>query len=530
MIGINCEKIAVGCGGFVLNKMANLSGARGAKVDHPLADPVELKRIISELPVDNAFKALDEVAGWLESLSAVQDFPVDRLYEALRQLEESAAPHLRRLSRDYLNSPRLSRTEETRLWSINYGFWTLLAANYERCLGAIGEKGRAAELLKTALPVLCVRLIGALGSVLKWEQFHYGPTPGDIWRRLGHVLLLAENAGVAGKAVSMGAATAFSSPVHEYQKVMIFQAASMDSLLPFEIELAERLIAHFLPYFVFTVEATHDSVYWVDLKGAQPPLRMARMPLQGEPTQRFFKPGSAHEGICALLTTLERGGELPAEVKLGEPYHARALIPVLRHLAAYLAPVPPQRRHDRYHVKHRMDVLNGLVNAFVAFSGEFGGRPAGLPVESWVVENVSRGGFGGRVSNIPADWLRVGALLAVQPEGGENWLLGVVRRYHRETESEGRVGIETLARNVTAIELKPCTASSYAAVAGLPALIIDDAPESGEVRVVLPPMTFDLRESLEYTQGGKRHLLMPVALQERTADFELARYRLKVSS
>jgi hypothetical protein len=38
-----------------------------------------------------------------------------------------------------------------------------------------------------------------------------------------------------------------TSPVQEYQKVMVFQAASLDSLLPVEIEMAERLIAHFLP-------------------------------------------------------------------------------------------------------------------------------------------------------------------------------------------------------------------------------------------------------------------------------------------
>lgn len=509
----------------MLNKMANLSGLLGQKVDHPLADPRELKKIISELPTDNAFKALDEVAGWLESLPAARDFPVDRLYEAVRHLEEAALPHLKRLSRDYLHSPRLSRTEEKRLWSICHGFWTLLVASYEYCQVRAGEKNRAAEQLKPSLPVLAARLIGALGALLKWEQFHYGPTPADIWRRLGQALLLAEEAGVAGKVVSMGTTAGLSSPAQEYQKVMVFQAASMDSLLPLEIELAERLIAHFLPHFVFTSEALHDSVYWIDLKHAQPPLRMARMPAQGAPTQRFFKPGPAHEAINALLSSLERGGDMPPEINLGGQYYTKTLIPVLRHLAAYLAPVPPQRRHDRHRVKHRMAVLSGLVNAFVVFSGEFGDRPAGLPVESWVVENVSRGGFGALVSKIPADWLRVGALLAVQPEGGENWLLGVVRRYHRETETDARVGIETLARQIVAVELKPRSASGYAAVAGIPALIIEEDSHAGEVRAVLPPATFDLRESLEYTQGGARHLLTPVAIQEQTADFELARYR-----
>ncbi len=302
----------------------------------------------------------------------------------------------------------------------------------------------------------------------------------------------------------------------------------MDSLLPLEIELAERLIEHFLPGFVFTDEPQHDSVYWVDLKLAQAPLRLARMPSRALPSQRYFKPGPAHEAIRNLLNTLERGGDIPADINLGGQYYPKTLIPVVRHLAVYLAPVPPQRKHDRHRVKHRMAVLNGLVNAYVAFSGEFGGKPAGLQMESWVAENVSRGGFGAVVSDMPADWLKVGALVAMQPEGGENWLLGIVRRYHRVTESNARAGIETLARQALAVEVKPRAASSYAALPGVPALIIEEGCAAGEVHIVLPPASFDLRETLEYGVQEKRYALTPVALLEQTTDFELARYRQAV--
>ncbi len=508
----------------MLNKVGNLGGIFANKELHPLADARELKRITSELPKDNAFKALDEIAGWLESLMAADALPIDRLFEAVRQLDEAAQPSLRRLARDYLHSVRLSRTEEKRLWSINYGFWTLLANGYERCLDSMADKVKA-DQMKSALPAICTRLIAALAATLKWEQFHYGPSSGAVWQRLGRALLAAEAAGVAAKAVPGGGSAGLSSAVQEYQKAMIFVAASMDSLLPLEIEIAEHLIAHYLGGFIFTDVALHDSVYWVDLTQAQPPLRLARMPELAKPSQRFLKPGPAHADIEALRDSLERGGDAPPDINLGAQYSPKMLIPVLRHLAAYLAPIPPQRKHDRHRVKHRMSVLNGLVNAFVAFSGEFGGRPAGLQMESWVVDNVSRGGFGALVSQIPADWLKVGALLAMQPEGGENWLLGVVRRYQRTSESEARVGIEALARQVVAIEVKAKTASSYAAVPGIPSLLIEEGCELGEIRLVLPAASFDLRESLEYGHQGKRYLLAPVALQEHNAEYELARYR-----
>jgi hypothetical protein len=231
----------------------------------------------------------------------------------------------------------------------------------------------------------------------------------------------------------------------------------------------------------------------------------------------------------AVLDTLERGGDMPPEINLGGQYPAKLLVSVLRHLTNYLSPIPPQRLHDRHRVTHRMSVLNGLVNAFVVFSEEFGGRPAGLPTETWLAENVSRGGFGALIDKVPEEWLRVGALLAMQPQGGDNWLLGVVRRYHRMSESDARVGIQALATKAIALELRGRNASSYMAAAGAsPALLLLDGNEPNEFRVILSPTTFDPRENLEYSRDGKRFQLTPVALIEQTADFELARYRQSV--
>jgi len=376
------------------------------------------------------------------------------------------------------------------------------------------------------LPSLCARLIAALGRVIKWEHFHYGPARDSRWQTLGRALMAAEEAGLASKAVALPARGGMTSALQEYQKAMIFQAASLDSLSPIAIELAEHVIAHFLLGFVFTVEVLIDSVYWVDLKLAQPPLRLARMPAHAEPTQRFLKPGAAHQAMRAVLETLERGGDMPPEINLGAQYPVKLLVAVFRHLTSYLAPIPPQRLHDRHRVTHRMFVLNGLANAVVVFSDEFDGRPAGLPPETWVADNVSRGGFGALLDKIPGEWMRVGALIAMQPEGGENWLPGVIRRYRRTSENEARVGIQGLATKAISVELRARTTSSYMAAAGAtPALMLLDGNEPNEFRLILLPNTFDSRESMEYVCGGQRFLLTPVALSEQTADYELARYR-----
>jgi hypothetical protein len=55
-----------------------------------------------------------------------------------------------------------------------------------------------------------------------------------------------------------------TTPAAEYLGVMLLKASSMDNLLPVEIEIAERLIAHLLPGFALTDQARPENVYWVD--------------------------------------------------------------------------------------------------------------------------------------------------------------------------------------------------------------------------------------------------------------------------
>lgn len=512
----------------MLKHLGIFRNAPSHKDEHPLADPKELQRALAELPLDRPYKALDEIVGWLESMQGENDLTGVALFEATRQLDEAAQTPLRRLAHDYLSASRLPRLEERRLWTICHGFHLLITVMYERCLVAGLQKNKVADVLKPSLPLIAARLVASLGGLLKWQQFQYrhGLAEESVWQRLGRALSDIENYGLAEKALMLypnqpGSTT----PQGEFVKVVAFQAASMDSLLPLEIEVAERLIAHFLNGFVFSAHYEADSVYWLDLALSQPPLRLARLPKEVSCGLRFFKPSSGHAQILALLHQIEQTGEVPADIHLGAQYSARLLIRVLRHLATYLASVPPQRSHVRHHVKHRMTVLSGMNNAFIVFSDEFRGHHCGLPMESWVVENVSRGGFGALLKRAPSDWLKVGALIAMQPEGGENWLLGVVRRYHRESETEACVGIETLAQQVTSTELKPRMSSSYAASAGIPGLLLPAVRD--ELRVVLPLASFDLRESLEFNQGGRPQVLTPVALQEQAGDYEIARYRLK---
>lgn len=498
-----------------------------SRPDHPLGDAKEFKRVLAELPVDS-FKAVDEIYGWFESLQMADDFRVDHFYEVVCRLDEAAQQHLRRLSRDYLQAPRLSRSDERRLWSMCYNYWGEVSGLYARCIERSRQnpKERGGEAARAALPQISARLLAARSAQQKWVEFRYGPIGEDLWRGIGQPYLAAETAGYAQKPVQLyPAMQAMTSVEQQYLHAMVRYSSSMDCLLPMEIELADRLIAHFLSGFVFTKECSRGSVHWVDAASGSPPTRLARPPSQFSPSLRFFLPGTAPLALDELTRAVERGS-IPADLNLGGEYPVGTLMRVLRHLAMYWATVPPQRAHKRHPVKTRIAVLQGFDDCFTVFAGDVARLGKERSAESWVVENVSLGGFCACVDDV-GEWLRIGSLLCMQPEGGENWVLGVVRRYDKETETRASVGIQSLSRNAQSIELRP-RASGFSATDAIPGIWLREGNGLDEARLLLPRASFDVRESLEFVFGNRRYVLTPVELDEIGSNFEIGRYREQV--
>lgn len=503
---------------MVLKNMG-LGGLFSQKSGHPLADMRGLRKMLGEVPKDNAFNALDTLSGWLVSLP-FKDLGEEWCFEVLKEIEAAAQSHLGRLSREYLFGQRLSRAEEKRLWQINEGFWHKLADAYDACLRLWFAEGRPPEALRGRLPELSVRLIGAYAAALKWEMFQNGCGSGELWRRMGNGLLAALRERCAGEAVSLPGMARTLSPLEAYDQVMVFHTASLDALRPAEIELAERLLQHFLPRFGCTAKALHDSTYWVDLKLSQPPQRLAKMPEKAVATQRFFKPDATHEVMMTVLARLESGESLPESAALGHDYSPAVLTGVMRHLVTYLSPNPPLRLHPRHRVRHLMRVCSGYSAAMAVVQG-LPGSPAG---ESWTVDNVSLGGFGALQKAMPGDAVKVGSLLAMQPEGGENWLLGLARRVRRENDEETRVGIEVLSRHPQVLQLRPQAATVL--TSPIPTLLLD-AFEPGQVRLLVASGSLPSGLPLSASAGGQTLLLTALTASDTYSDFQLVQASLQ---
>lgn len=492
-------------------------GLFSSKSQHPLADEIEVKRIISELPGDDAFRALDEIMRWLDTLDGEEEIPLRSAARAVARFDEAARPHIRRLSKDYLTSPRLSKNEERRLWSINYLFRCKIGKLYLKCLAvAMGEEDPNEGELGRALPLLSVRSMVALGRAIKWAQFHYEQPGQDVWRYVGMAYAFSENGVFSRSETAPYVGIPPSSAENEFARIVAFAASSMDRLTPTEVEIAERAIALLSYSFRLSASYRPGFSHWVDIATDKPPTRIVRDKYPVGPTIRYFSFGEGLTSLDAMARTIEGGGNAD-DLTFNGQYSQRQVMNVLKHLRLYWSPKPPTRRHDRHRVRSRMTVLGGLDQVRAVFGS---GEAPSDRLESWVVENVSLGGFGATVGERPGDWLRIGALLALQPEGGDNWLIGVVRRFLRESENQASVGIQTLAKQAVRVELKGFAGT----VVGLRLDSAEAAPN--EVTFILPAGIFGRGDRYEAVIEGQKVFLETSVVLESGHDYDMGRFKM----
>jgi hypothetical protein len=493
----------------------------GGGSDHPLADPREAKRTLDQLPVQDV-KALEELANWHETVSAA-DLKTDVRIQRLLAIDDAAQARVRKLTREVLApGPQTSRFQDNVNWTRLHDYWRHAGLAFARCIDSFLQGAKGAEAAKTLMPLTVARALRCLGQQIKWQHVRYAPADAAIWGVLNKVYAFAELSGITDARVNLYPAGIESTPRLEFLKVAMFGAASPDSLLPVEVEVAERVIGDLAPSFTLAAQPERELLYWTDLGLATAPLRSLREP---KPSLglRFFGPGSAVAALAALIRKIETTREIPAGINLGGNFDPEAVLGALHHLAVYWDREPPERRHLRHSVKSRLTVAHGFKGVLEALGSNGGGVLEFDPAtaESWTVENVSAGGFGALAKQGKSDWLKVGALLALQPDGGPNWVVGAVRRVTRLSKDETRIGIETLSR-------APALSRFSGGVEEEPGVLLAEAAETGETSIALRAGVFTRGRNLEAAVGGRRRVYMPQTVDERGDDYEIARFRAMV--
>lgn len=487
------------------------------KPDHPMANMKEARKLLDELSTNDAFKCADELTHWLQSVMAEEGFKAEYRAQLVQLLDETAQIHVRKLARDYIASPRLAKFQEMRLWKAIYEYWREAGLAYAGCIELFASGAKGADALKGSMPLLLARALRALTAQMKWMYLRYGPMDPSVWGTVAKVYAFAETRKFAQSAVTLyPGIPGESTPEQEFLKAVMLCASSPDSLLPLEIELCERLIGHFCASFTLRLDLQPDIAYWIDLAAGQAPLRLARPP-QHAPTLRFFAAGKALEELESLIDTIRATGKVPAQVNLGGTYPADNVLDVLDHLALYWSPKPPERKHQRQKVKSRLNVVHGFDGVLSVFGA---GPGDNADTETWIVEDVSAGGFGAGIPEIKGEWLKIGCLLGLQPEGGDTWVLGVIRRLYRESPLKGSVGIQTIARSAELVQLSVSGGGTEAGV-----LISDGSEPPGEARVLLRAGVYAPGQNMEYGKGEATCLLLPQGLVDSSDDYEHVKFR-----
>lgn len=492
----------------------------GAKPDHPLADPKEAKRVLEALPANDPVKALDELMHWIESVTAVEGFKPESRIQLLLMLDDAAQPRVRKLAKDYFAGIRPSRFQENRLWTALHGYWKQAGYAFARAVDQFVQGHKGVDAAKGLLPQLLVRTLRSFAQEDKWMHMRYGPIDLASWRVFNSVYAFAEAKGLAqSKAAVHPGVAGDSTPQLEFLKGAMFSVSAPDGLLPLEAELAERLIAALAPRFALASAPASGLAFWIDLAKPMTPARLSHAPQPG-PGLRCFGAGPALAELHALAERVMVGAQVPPEVNLGGTYEPQVVLDVMRHLEMYWSLQAPERKAQRHPVKSRLSVTHGYDGVVGVLGGSDSLDFDNKNSESWIVENVSTGGFGAVVPQLKGDWLRVGVLLALQPEGGTNWVLGVVRRVAKTTGQEARVGIETLSKAPVMAQF----AVSGAKSASEQGVVLKDG-EAAETRIVLRPGVFAPAQNLEIARGERHHVYIPQAVAERGEDYEIARFR-----
>jgi hypothetical protein len=231
----------------------------------------------------------------------------------------------------------------------------------------------------------------------------------------------------------------------EYLKALLLSVSSTESLQPLSQDLAVRVVAHFGKQFVLEDGPYVGCTHWINLAEPRAPVRMVHN-IPDLPTVCFIGAGEGLQGLEQLRAHISYTRSLPDGLDLGDQYDLDMLLGLLKHLEQDWAGKTQSRRFERRKVATRITVVPGLQEILRML--EFANNDSLdftilQAAESWIVEDMSEGGYGAVIPSIAGDWVQVGSLIGVEGETFRDWRIGIIRRVTRHAEQQ-RVGVQTL--------------------------------------------------------------------------------------
>lgn len=468
------------------------------KHNDPLSDPKSTTHWLNELRMRDAYAAQQEIVQALADFNEQGDFDGLSRLKVVLQLDEGAQAMQSALCRQYLQNPRMSRMVESRLWNAIHSFSSALTQAYHAFIMSYVRQPEGSKIV-AQLPLITTRAIHQLGVSAKWQHFRYEPIGKKTWSTLNNLYRFAEFEEFERTRLKLYDDPEFSretSVADEYLRMMMLNALHPGGLTPKQIELADAWLMRWTP--LLEIERDYDRERHVfqarldDERGA----RRIRRPVE-DAMQRYWATARLHARISEALQRLRRG-EMSAKAELGEECRLPACAELLEYTLLQWGPTGPQGtrrlkerrrtmkrievvkafndshqliRHDNFKRMRRSDPgkdpgvsydemldvrLYGFVTQRTQERREASREPEepGYESERWVAENESESGFGASIPETREDWVGLGKLLALRPERGAQWLIGVVRRLSKLESAQRYVGIEIICHAPFAVQMR----------------------------------------------------------------------------
>lgn len=503
----------------------------------PLSDLSTVSRWMENLPVGDLYTAQEQVVQSLIQFNhAKLPMSKDRL-AVLMHLDEQARDMQYTLCAQYLRNPRMSKVIESRLWTgIHAFYWEVTRGYHAFLMDFVSNPG--GSRIQAMVPLITARAIRGFADIFKWRYFRYEKVEERLWLRQHNLYRIAEFDGLQGNKFKVYANDRqVSSCEAEYLHALLLSPLGTGSLTPRQLEMVD----HWLDYWshLLSLETMYDPQrhhLYVDTS-----LGMGLRRIHGEhvPTHRYVATEKLLDHIDVVKRSLKTGAT-PATLGLGEEFRLPEGYDLLDRVAVEWSAVSNlDRRHTPRHAENsRWEVIRDLCNICLRIQADeelasaqrirdgltpeeildiklygfvtertkaglhqrtlSGSRPD--TYERWPLQDLSEDGAGILMHIDDSDWLKMGKLIALRRNPGDDWRLGVVRRITRIDPEWRKIGIEFISQRPLLAILEPDAPSTLS-------YSVDDSgllPSSQTSMALL--LTYGessllLLESAKYTHG-----------------------------
>ncbi|HTN94242.1 MAG TPA: hypothetical protein VMJ33_06665 [Gallionella sp.] len=498
-----------------------LAGIFGKKSDHPLADVKSAQELLDNLPKNDAIKSLMELTELIESVTDNADFKLDHQFAVLRMIDEAAQSYARKLTREYFTPFEINKFQENRLWLVLSNYYRQVFNAYFAAFDRFCSAEKGSNTIKSQVPLITARAVNAIICQLKYICSRYGQIENAIWSNLAQLYKHAEQLQYLDTPVRLYPGLTSSTSVKcEVGALLVWYDSGLSALSPLCIHLSERIVTQFCTTIDIHTEIGNNSRLAFDLNRPAEPTRI-NMGATTHLAMRFISMPTMQAKMEVLMIALKKN-IVPDDLYLGGNYEAAVVKEAAEHLLSYLI-APPVRRNVRRMANVALNVVNGFET--VVGNSNAGQSHGGQDPARWVTEEISVGGFS---SVLPpgSDSIGIGSLLGIQPEGVSHWGVAVVRRLLRDDANQLRAGAEILANQVAGVIVNQNGGEPGDGQTALWLYAKQGAPSGGGQLLLMKADTFSSSRSLKVRLEGKNYLLIPVGLQEKGLDYDLAKFKI----